>query len=402
MVIIPVLKKPFCVQKDDKNEYLILLKAKEEIFMEKLCGKRYSHEKKDYKRYKTSSKKVYTRYGAFIHNFSYVKHKKTGKIASPLLDYLGIEKNQHLSYEFKCILVRKAARTTYGDAVEDIEDSFEFPICRQTLHTYTQNICSNINIEQEVNNQHRVLLADGTKAKSQIKGKKHEVKSIISIGDSFDDKVLLKQAVNKTWSEMANELDLDQYLAFVGDGELGLASNLKGKNTKFQFCHQHAQRDLPFYLWKDGLAKKEYNSYCIEFKSILYHLQNSTKKHKKSKNWLALAFRIRDVKRRIHILADELISKNLEQGGFFLKRNIDYFTTAAEMAILGIEVPWTTNGIERLMKEIGKRTKKKSMHWSEKGLENVLKMTLKRYFLPKKQRTYKDIFAINKIEGIES
>ncbi|RLG13067.1 MAG: hypothetical protein DRN71_05420, partial [Candidatus Nanohalarchaeota archaeon] len=82
------------------------------------------------------------------------------------------------------------------------------------------------------------------------------------------------------------------------------------------------------------------------------------------------------------------------QAGNFLDRHIDHLTTAAELAISkGIHVPWTTNKIERMMKEIGKRTKKKGMCWSESGLMRITSLNIKRYMVPFKQRKYLMLFG---------
>ncbi len=369
--------------------------------MNELCGELYSRDKRDFSRCKTSKKTIFTEFGVISHNFIYVKHRGSGKIFSPLLVDLGIEKYQRVSKDFKRKLVRKSARMTYGQSCEDIYDSFNVSISRQTLWNYTQEVCSNLEINQTPNSEHRVVLADGTPVKSGDKPK-HEVKCIISIGDSFDDKVLLKQAVNKTWKEMVSDLDLKQYDVFVGDGEQGLAESFTSKGIRFHFCHEHAKRDLAYYLWKDGLSKKEYCKYVDEFKSLICCLQNSTKKHVKDKDWQRLQWRIRWFKREVNTLALKLISKGLDESSSFLLRNKEYLTTASELAIIGISVPFTTNGIEILMKEVGKRTKKKSMYWSQKGLENILKIVLRRYFLSKNQRNYKEIFTSTKTEGIKS
>ena len=41
------------------------------------------------------------------------------------------------------------------------------------------------------------------------------------------------------------------------------------------------------------------------------------------------------------------------------------------------------------MQELGVRTKKKGMNWSEKGLAAITHLTLARYFAPQKRRNYK-------------
>jgi len=53
--------------------------------------------------------------------------------------------------------------------------------------------------------------------------------------------------------------------------------------------------------------------------------------------------------------------------------------TFAMLAAKHVRVPYTNNLIERLMGEIVKRVKNKWMHWSTKGLENLLNILLARY-----------------------
>ena len=389
------------MERKDIEDYLILLEERERFLVDQLCGRRYSREKHRYKRHKTSKKTIFTRFGKITQRFVYVKDVSSGESFAPLLDYLQIPKHQHLSDDFKQILSRKASRTTYQKGVEDIVDSFSFGLCRQTLHKYVKETCSNLEIEQEPDPSHRIILADGSKVKSGH-GAKHEPKTIISVGEDTSDKVLLRQAINKSWREMVANLNLTQYEIFVGDGETGLASAFMEKGMKFHFCHEHAERDLAFYLWKDGLNKKEYAPYSAQFEAILHTLQNSTKKHKEDKDWQRLLQRIDWAKREVNTLAVSLNCRGLFESSAFLMRNKVYFVTASEMAIIGLNVPFTTNVIERVMREVGDRTKKKGMYWSEKGLDRILKMVLKRYFLPQDQRTYKHIFTESIQEAIES
>jgi len=53
--------------------------------------------------------------------------------------------------------------------------------------------------------------------------------------------------------------------------------------------------------------------------------------------------------------------------------------TFARLATREIHIPYTNNLIERLMGEMAKRVKNKWMHWSTKGLENLLSILLTRY-----------------------
>lgn len=389
------------LERQELKDYLILLVEKEKFLVENLCGKRYSRENADFKRCKTQAKTILTKFGKIRQAFLYVKEKTTGRIFSPLLEWLEIPLYQRISKSFKQVLSRKASRSTYQLGVEDIQDSFGFSICRQTLYDYVKQTCSAISCISEPNPNHKVLLADGTKVRNGEETRHHEVRVLASYSEE-GDKVILAQQINKGWQEMAEDVDFGQYKVLVADGEPGIQENLCKDYMRFHLCHIHAINDVSFYLWKDGCGRKNAKPYINRLEQLLYTLQNSTKKYWKDNDIMRLARRVRRTKKGVKELADLLIVKGLWQAGEFLQRHVNHLTTAAELAPTGLKVPWTTNGMERLMQEIGKRTKKKGMYWSEDGLQRILNMVLKRYVLPKNRRTYIEIFANNVTEGIES
>src|SRR3989338_10893580 len=103
---------------------------------------------------------------------------------------------------------------------------------------------------------------------------------------------------------------------------------------------------------------------------------------------MRLASRIRKTKMDVKELADLLIVKGFVEAGEFLQRHISHLTTASELPPAGLKVPFTTNGMERLMQEIGKRTKKKGMYWSEvrrRAAENII-YGAKEVYASKKQK----------------
>ena len=251
--------------------------------------------------------------------------------------------------------------------------------------------CSNIEIEQNEIDSHKVLMGDGTKIKGNKN--KHEIRALISLSGNNLEKNLLRLKINKSWREIAKSINLDQYEVFVGDGEPGLDTAFCEKGMQFHFCHEHAKRDLAFYLWKEGLSKKDYTAYVNTLKSILHTLQNSTIKHRKDKDWIRLLWRIKWTMREINSLATTLSCRGLFKSAEFLMRRKQQLTTASRMAIKGIKVPFSTNVIERTMKEVGIRTKKKGMYWSEKGAYRIISIVMKRYFMPMNQRYYKDVFT---------
>ena len=321
-------------------------------------------------------------------NFVYIQHKETKESFSPLLNCLGIEKQQHVSQKFKDICAKKASRNSYRDASIDFMDSNNVDISHTTIWTYTKEACIEFDSTTEADIDDRVIMADGTKAHSQDGGK-HDIRAVISIGDK---PALLSLTINNIWSDIAESIDMVQFDALVSDAESGLHQTFSG--LRFQLYHLHAIRDTGYYLWHDGLTKKKYDVYVEKLKTILYTMQNSTKKYWKDGDNARLMRRIEWTKSEVKKIILLLRRSGYHQAGNFLDRHIDHLTTAAELAISkGIHVPWTTNKIERMMKEIGKRTKKKGMCWSESGLMRITSLNIKRYMVPFKQRKYLMLFG---------
>jgi hypothetical protein len=74
-----------------------------------------------------------------------------------------------------------------------------------------------------------------------------------------------------------------------------------------------------------------------------------------------------------------LILAGLGSVARFVKNAANYMVTFARLAMKEVCIPMTNNLVERLMGEIGKRVKHKWMHWSTRGLENLLNILLARY-----------------------
>jgi hypothetical protein len=378
-----------CVEQDKQEAYIRFLQEKEQCLINTM----------GLKIIKTQKKVFFCENGRIEYRFRYVKGLN-GKIYSPLRNYLGIGSYQNMSPEFKNKLMMKASRTTYQKASEDIYDSFGFHLSRKTLNKYVINNCSCIDLIQEPAPEQNILIGDSTKVRNG-KGGHHEVMGVLSLDYESNISSLTAFEVNVKPAEIASKIDIQRYSAFVGDADLGLRNFFKDK-IPFHLCHQHAINDLGFFLWKEGMQKKERDSYVNKLKSILFTLQNSTKKNTKANKTGRLVNRIIRTKKNIRSLAAELSTKNMHNSARFLMEHNEHMVTAARLALIGIKCPWTTNHAERLMQEIGIRTKKKGMNWTENGLKAVLNMVLKRYFLPKERRNYKEVFAKQIIKVIET
>ena len=365
----------------------------EEKLVEESCGRKYSRVKVAYTRAKTRVKTICTRFGKIAYRFAYVKDK-AGRFFSPLLAYLGIAKHQHMSKDLKNRLRDKASKMTYADSVEDIANSFGFRIHRQTLWRIVQDLGGPPAAIVRPDAGHAICIADGTKVRS-IRGGHHEPKAVMSIKPGSNaEKSLLAFGVAESWEELAERVNFSSFKVLVGDAEPGLRHNLVKSHMMFQLCHLHAERDLSIYLWKEGLPKLSRSEFMKPFRRVLYSVQSATRKYFRNKDKARLCKTLSWAYRQIDILTELLEERRLFGASEFLERNKKYFFTSAVLAVReDLMVPWTTNQVERLMKEIGKRTKKKSMRWSVAGLKTILQAVLKRYFLPPKKRNYMNIYG---------
>ena len=66
--------------------------------------------------------------------------------------------------------------------------------------------------------------------------------------------------------------------------------------------------------------------------------------------------------------------------------------TFAQLTLEDVEIPYTTNKIERLMGETSKRCKHKWMHWSTEVLRNILTIILIRYTNQQLYNQFKKVY----------
>jgi len=373
----------------EQAAYISFLWHVENLLLEETCGKKYERIERKAWRAKTVKRKICTRFGEITLKITRVKNS-VGEYFSPLLQILGIGKYRRIPKDIENRIRDKACKMSYRDTAEDIRNSFDFEISRQKVWEINQ---LNNPVPVTSSASHKVLLADGTKVKNN-NGGHLEPRAIISTDSKKKEKCLLAIETSKSWEEMAESIDFTGFKVLVADGEQGLMEALAKPHMLFQFCHLHAIRDLSYYLWQDALEKSERGQFIKSLKQILYSVQNSTKKYFVDKDKVRLWRRICWANKEVGKLVVRLEERECEQAAEFLKRNKQYLFTAALLAITdNLEVPWTTNLAERLMKEIGKRTKKKSMRWSPSGLMSILSAVLKRYFLPPEKRCYKNIYG---------
>ncbi|MGC8662142.1 MAG: ISH6 family transposase, partial [Nitrososphaeria archaeon] len=165
------------------------------------------------------------------------------------------------------------------------------------------------------------------------------------------------------------------------------------ENNVDPYIHQldlvHAIRDSLFMMWMDSASKEERDQMSGRMKAVLQALVNSVKKHIMDKDMGALSSRIDKTLNELEALASELESSGYQRAARFIRAHAGFMVTFARVAISeGKRIPYTSNAIERLMAEIMRRCKHIWARWSDRGLENILKIRLLRMVEPKKYKEF--------------
>jgi transposase-like protein len=145
----------------------------------------------------------------------------------------------------------------------------------------------------------------------------------------------------------------------------------------------HAVKESLFRMWMDGAGKEERCQLSKEMNRILYTLVNSVRKHLEDQNRKRLSQRFESTIKELSSVSKRMKRRGHLKTWLFIKSHSRIMVTFAKIALTeGVRIPHTSNAIERLMGEISKRCKHKWMHWSTKGLENMLWILLTRYTDP--------------------
>ena len=230
-----------------------------------------------------------------------------------------------------------------------------------------------------------LLTGDGTKVHGRD-GKKNEINVILGKQET-GEKELLGLDVNKSWSQTVLQFNGKAKVA-VSDNEPALRKVLLEKSDEYQACILHGIRDVKFYLWQAKLPKEQRKDISERVERVLWTLRSSVLKHIADGDVKRLRWRVDWTLSELKKISSELFAFGLDSVARFICNAANHMITFARSAIKGVTVPFCNNLIERLMGEIAKRVKHKWMHWSERGLENLLNILLIRYC---NKQIYKEI-----------
>jgi len=128
-----------------------------------------------------------------------------------------------------------------------------------------------------------------------------------------------------------------------------------------------------------------------------FHSGKLNQMHLQDKDKTQLQKGINQTLRKLHKIAKELNEDGHFRAGEFIANNARFRVTFAELALEGINIPYATNRIERLIGEVSKRCKHKWIHWSTRGLKDILTIVLVRYTNKSLYGNFKKAYIHNEI-----
>lgn len=366
----------------EKKVLKALLEEQQKLLVDEVCGERYSrgNEKMPCERAGTTTRTISTLVGQVTIDVTKVRIRTTRKFRTPLWDHILLAERRIYQDDVCAVGCEFVTKMTYRDAVMEAKRLLpEFP-GRNTIQRRLVEFGLELDaIASMGDEKFPIVMVDGTKVRNMDRRGHHEVGVILGVREDGHAS-LLRVSVNEdpNHAVMSIKDRLEAQVIAVTDGEPALRNVFAELDVPAQQCLIHVLRNVHYAMWKDKATRDERLNVKRELARLLLILRRSVKKHKRDKDWDRLAWRRDETLRQLKELAENLFENGWTTAGAFIKNEADAIVLFARYAPDDIEVPWSTNLIERLMGEISKRTKHKWMHWSDVGLEALLIFLLTR------------------------
>lgn len=356
------------------------------------------------------SRRIRTSIGDVVLHVKKVKCSACGKSFAPLLRHINVRKYQTKSNEFEQLVVETVSETSYRRGMARLaRDGRNAPPFRTanswTLQTDCDQIqlpadaCGVINAGKKEKDRPSPLklFADGTGFKGEGeegKARKGELKVVIGVNED-GDVIPLGIYSDKSWPEISQEwrdrkIRMPAGSMLVCDGELGLADAFAGYVDDIQRCQWHVERDLYHAMRQDGGNTKSARPYQKRLAGIMsVELPGEDFQEVKEEDKKSLEGRMTEAERKVQGLIDELSARGYQKAADYLfKAKLGMFGYVRRWLKWGLVSPKASSLIERVMRELARRIKRIAYGWSDKGVEKVAKIILKRHSDPEEWRRY--------------
>jgi len=305
-----------------------------------------------------------------------VRGRQDGGTFAPLTVALGLGKKRYTP-EVRMAAAELASRTSYGEASEVIARDLGLRIPRRTVWNFLQEISPNVERALHAPStppptEHSVHEADSTfvKAQRRRRGEQHAIHVAITM-DPEHHAHLAEVMVDGAPTSVLEGMSVD---CLVTDDDTGL---MAFPARAHQLCHVHFVRLLGTLLQEEGVGLLEREEILTPVRGFLAHLRNSVEVHRLRGEWWAITDRVRSTLSELEGIAQRLERGGCPRAARAIRREAKALVVFAEVAVHGIRMPATSNGVERVMGMIADRCKRKWARWGS-GLRNLLVMLLAR------------------------
>lgn len=380
------------------EEYLV---KTQEALCVPLAGKKNERKNKSTHYYLSDKpKKVKTEFGEIQFKQYRVRVKdKSKSIETPILSIFERNSIEITKLDKECLVLAK--NTSYAKSKE-IFDYLkpDLNLSKTKIHEKANKTAKTVNIQHKElikDEKYDVVSTDATFVHN-ISDKKHEVKVTIGFKSDSLKPELLDVAVDVDWTRVNQNIQhhLKPSTLLLSDGEKGISHNLNYEKEGFQMCNRHFLDGLYHRFWQDGIGKKEAKIQVNEFEKVIFKMKNQVDKYALDESY-DLESKMKENLNKLTYLANILFEKGFKQTYKFVKACQNNLFTYVRKAICGIYIKYMSNDIERTMLEVSRRAKKKGMHWSKQGAENLLYSMLLSYF--DKRLFYQILDSIEVVEN---
>ena len=356
------------------------------------------------------SRRIRTSIGDVLLHVRKVKCSVCGRSFAPLLRHVNIRKYQTKSNEFEQLVVETVSETSYRRGMEQlVRDGRNAPPFRTANSWTLRTDCDEIQIPVDAcgvvstgskETEHPSSLkifADGTGFKGEGqngKARKGELKAVIGVNEE-GDVLPLGTYTDKSWPEISQDwkdrkIRLPAGSMLICDGELGLADAFADYVDDIQRCQWHTERDLYHAMRQDGGNTKSARPYQKRLAGIMsIELPKEDFQKVNEEDRKSLENRMTEAEGKVQGLIDELAARGYQKAADYLyKAKLGMFGYVRRWLRWGLVSPRASSLIERVMRELGRRIKRIAYGWSDKGVEKIARIILKRHSNPEEWRKY--------------
>ncbi|MFQ3295782.1 MAG: hypothetical protein ACI8VE_002872 [Natrialbaceae archaeon] len=363
--------------------------------IQEYCGEKYERGNgtKRFQRAGTTTRTATISAGTHEFRLHQAKDTEKNRYFRPVENIITFDGKKHYQEDISMHGVDLATKLSYRDAVEEGERFTQMP-SKTTINRRVKEYGTKLRefLTEAINGtQSACVQDDGTKCHSQeIEVNQHDIHVTL---DSANES-LLDVRVNESWDDTAKELDDADAVAddatVVSDADSSLHDAFVTEDRTQQLDLVHLVRTTGYNLWKDAeLTLDERKRVLDSVKEAIYPLTWAVEKARSQDDPSRLRRQIENTVETIQRIASNLSSLGCPQAAGYLRRCSNRAVTFARLALEEVQVPWTSNRIERLMGEISKRCKHQWMSWTTSGLDSLLRLILTRTTNPAEYERFK-------------